>query len=126
MEEGQRDQVLAMYRPFGGTASLPVLRPGGWDIALTDGRLVELDEELHFNRYRAATFRDLPLSSLPWCSVYEEQCVAYERDCLRAGRWGRRWANDSAVKMFGPAADPGDLSAPSGLHVGSSVPCTTR
>jgi hypothetical protein len=114
MDADVREQVLDMYRSLGGAESFPHLRPGAWDMALADGRVVELDEELHFNRYRAATFRDLPLRSLPWCFAYETQCVAREPDCLRAGRWGKRWVNDSAAAMFGPAAEPGDLSAPSG------------
>jgi hypothetical protein len=114
IDDDLREQELEMYRSLGGTAAKPNLRPGVWDIALADGRVVELDEELHFNRYRLATLRELHLSSLPWCSDYQDQCVAREQDCLRAGRWGKRWVNDSTAAMFGPAAEPGDLIAPSG------------
>lgn len=114
LDEDSREQVLDVYGSLGGAGRLPNLRPGAWDIALADGRLVELDEELHFNRYRAATLRDLPLGSLPWYAAYIEQCATCEAGCLRSGRWGTRWTNHSAAAMFGSAADAGDLSGPSG------------
>ncbi len=50
-----RADVLDLYRSLGGRLERPALRPGAWDLALAGGDVVELDEELHFNQYRAQT-----------------------------------------------------------------------
>jgi hypothetical protein len=91
----------------------PSLRPGPWDLSF-DGILIELDEELHFNRYRATALEHCAASPLPWAESYLEACGQHEADCLRAGRWGQRWGNKSSVRMFGDAAEPGHLDAPGG------------
>lgn len=78
--------------------------PGGWDIALTGGLLVELDEESHFNRHRAATL-DLPWGRcLPWNGPYERYCAEFEH---RAGAGGGFWTSPSSARMFGGADAPG-------------------
>ena len=46
-----------LYRTLGGMNPNPSFRPGSWDLAFADGLVVELDEELHFNRYRAHTLQ---------------------------------------------------------------------
>jgi hypothetical protein len=47
-------------------------------------------------------------SHLPWTEAYVSHCASHENRCLEAGKWGRRWTNDSWARMFvgGP---PGDL-----------------
>lgn len=114
LAEQYREQVLGAYRVLGGIKAVPNLRPGPWDLTLADGRVLEFDEELHFNRYRSVTLRELPHARLPWHAAYCTQCVVHEAECLRAGRWGSRWDNPSASAMFGPAAEPGELSVPAG------------
>ena len=57
--------VVALYRELGGQQEQPVLRPGGWDLALAGGVVIELDEELHFNRYRARTLAEPWARNLP-------------------------------------------------------------
>ena len=47
-----RASVMALYFELGGQQERPVLRPGAWHLALNGGVVVELDEELHLNRYR--------------------------------------------------------------------------
>jgi len=101
------DAMLELYRSMGGIGDHPPLRPGSWDLAFTNGLVIELDEELHFNRYRAATLaRDKP-----WSLDYTAQSRAHEQECLRAGRWGRRWSSRPSVAMFGPADLPGVFAA---------------
>src|SRR6516162_3562463 len=51
---GQADIVRQVYRKLGGVLPCPQLNLRAWDIEF-DGRAVELDEYLHFNRYRALT-----------------------------------------------------------------------
>lgn len=81
-----------------------------WDIVF-DGIAVELDEQLHFNRYRALTlgsgvYRRLP--NFP-AAGYATLCRQREAACLRAGSYGGKWSNPSCERQFGPAGPLGDL-----------------
>lgn len=105
------EQLVSILESFGGSAdAFERLRPGGWDLALEDGTLVELDEELHFNRYRRSTLDDTWAERLPWTSSYRSMCEVHEADCLRAARWGNRWTNPSCEKLFGEPGLAGDLT----------------
>lgn len=105
------DDLVDIYRSFGGGEPTGSLRPGPWDIVLAGGLLLELDEELHFNRYRRATFERSWSDRVPWRQPYVDLCKEHERACLRAGSWGKRWTSPSSEAMFG-AADPlGELSS---------------
>ena len=97
------------YRKLGGLGLHPVLRPGSWDLSFDGGLVIELDEELHFNRYRTITL-DFPWAdSLPWKANNMRISRSHDTYCLSAGRWGKRWTNPSCEKMFGPAAPAGDF-----------------
>ena len=101
--------MLGVYRALGGVLDSPKLRPGAWDLAFEDDLVVELDEELHFNRYRLLTL-DVPwYSDQAWAPEHRELCVDHEGECLSAGKWGQRWTNDSCIAMFGPGSPPGVL-----------------
>jgi hypothetical protein len=99
--------VLDLYRSLGGIQIAPNLRPGRWDLHFREPLLVELDEELHFNRYRSATLAAPWEADLPWTVDYRRYCAEREGECISAGSWGRRWTNDSAARMFrgGPPPD---------------------
>lgn len=85
------------------------LRPGAWDLVF-DGRVVvELDEELHFNRYRSMTLRADWAGGLPWQDRYLQLCGEREPDCLAAAKWGKRWTNPSCERLFGTASAPGNF-----------------
>lgn len=71
--------------------------------------MVELDEELHFNRYRSVTLEAADAGKLPWQDAYIDFCARYEEHCLRAGKWGKRWTTPSCEATFGAAGDPGAL-----------------
>jgi hypothetical protein len=107
------EDLLALYRNLGGVQQAPTLRPGAWDLSF-DGILVELDEELHFNRYRRVTLESHFGATAPWASEYLNACVRHESDCLRAGQWGARWTSTSSAGMFGRAAEAGDLASAGG------------
>ena len=106
-----RDDVVELYRALHGRSERPALRPGAWDLALASGAVVELDEELHFNRYRAVTLERPWAARLPWREDYLAMCREHEQECLRAGSWGKRWTNPSCEAMFGPPGPAGDLAA---------------
>ncbi|MGD0197173.1 MAG: hypothetical protein ABSC56_04610 [Solirubrobacteraceae bacterium] len=101
--------ALETYAALGGVLACPKLRPGAWDLAFDGGLVVELDEELHFNRYRLLTLDAPWYESRAWAAHYRALCVQHESECLAAGRWGRRWSNDSCAAMFGAAGTPGEL-----------------
>jgi hypothetical protein len=109
-ETAQRD-VLTTYYKLGGTRSTPNLRPGSWDLVV-DGVLVELDEQLHFNRYRALTLEVASYTALPRfpLTLYRAMCAARESDCLKHGCGQQRWMNASTELHFGPSAPRGDLA----------------
>jgi hypothetical protein len=100
---GLSEPVVSMYVALGGLNALPRIRPGAWDLSL-EGFVVELDEERHFNRYRALTLGSdlygelkLPLAD------YRNFCQEREGNCLRAAGWAGNWTNPSAEREFGAA-----------------------
>lgn len=103
-----RAELLDLYLTLGGIQDAPTFRPGNWDLPFRGPLLVELDEELHFNRYRATTLEASWEADLPWTADYRRHCADHEPGCLDAGAWGRRWINDSTARTFcgGP---PGHL-----------------
>lgn len=103
-------ELLDLYRQLGGTAAHPDFRPGAWDLSFEDGLVVELDEELHFNRYRGVTLASSWSMGQAWAADYAGYCANHEQECLRAGRWGKRWTNASTARMFS-GGSAGDLEA---------------
>lgn len=87
------------------------MKPGAWDV-LVDGVLVELDEQLHFNRYRALTLQARSYNGIPHfpAAAYQGLCSTREDVCLKHGRGQGRWINPSTEAHFGPASPRGDLS----------------
>jgi hypothetical protein len=104
-----REEIVDLFRRLGGQEEAPPFRPGAWDLTMGD-LVIELDEELHFNRFRAMTLDVSWASDLPWAEDYRVFCREYESRCLSAGRWGKRWTSPSTARMFS-GGDPGDLEA---------------
>lgn len=75
-------EALSLYRSLGGLQAQPDLRPGAWDLVFDNLLLVELDEELHFNCYRAATLAASWERRLPWTASYRDHCAKHEPTCL--------------------------------------------
>jgi hypothetical protein len=103
--------IDALYMDLDGQVEAPSFRPGKWDLAFEGGLVVELDEELHFNRYRALTLSGNWTQRLPWTTDYLSYCDHHEPNCLADGRWGKRWTNPSCERLFGPADAPGSFGA---------------
>ena len=61
-QAGFERDVWRVYTSLGGVRAEARIAPGGWDLVV-DGLAVELDEDLHFNRYRRLTL-DSPMYEL--------------------------------------------------------------
>lgn len=99
---GYKDLVIGAYKSLGGVLLSAELNLRSWDLEF-EGIAVELDEHLHFNRYRALTlgasvYADLPAFPL---DAYRRYCAEFENDCLRAGAYGGKWSNPSCERQFG-------------------------
>lgn len=108
---GILDEVVRTYHQLSGTASLPTLNAGAWDIQI-DGHAVELDEEQHFNRYRAITLSSPVYRRLAVLNMrdYTQWCAAHEGACLRtAGTRSGFWTKPSCEREFGPSSPVGVL-----------------
>lgn len=109
LPEEARAELIELYQVLGGKEPVRALRPGAWDLAFVDGLVVELDEELHFNRYRLRTLQAPWSARLPWHDAYFDFCDRQEQACLDAGKWGKRWTSPSCESMFGPPGEAGAL-----------------
>ncbi len=119
------EEVQRVYEALGGVLNEFPLRLQKWDIEV-GGVAVELDEMLHFNRYRLRTLQSSVYHDLPHFPIeeYRTYCDRYERACLSAGSCGGKWSNRSCESQFGPAAPPGSLAG-GGLLAGSNGHSTT-
>lgn len=101
--------LLVIFRELGGVpAYQAALAPRGWDMQ-ADQVLIEFDEDLHFNRYRARLLATPWAPDLPWSTMYREYSTEMEGMCLKAGMHGRKWASPSSDRMFGGSDERGVL-----------------
>jgi hypothetical protein len=107
---GLSNEVRRIYEKLGGILLNVPLTFGGWDIIL-DGLVVELDEEQHFNRYRAMTLNSFIYHMEKGLNLidYSRYCKENEEHCLRKSSWGNYWSNPSTEKQFGLPGVFGDL-----------------
>lgn len=110
---GLESYVTDTYRALGGILDPFVLNLRSWDMEF-NGIAVELDEYLHFNRYRLQTLQSplyARLDKFP-TSHYRDFCVGHERDCLSAGGYGGKWTKPTAERQFGSGGAERDLDGP--------------
>jgi hypothetical protein len=104
-------EIEWVYRRLGGVQQRCPFRPGAWDLELP-AVAVELDEEQHFNRYRAMTLESkLYLGGRFPVGEYLSHCGSHESECLRKASNRGYWANQSTIAHFGPAGPIGDLNS---------------
>lgn len=109
LPSGRLDTARRIFGALGGEADrFPERGPGRWDLVTAEGLVVELDEEQHFNRYRAATLAVLTDAALPWSSSYAGYCAGMERRCTARRGW---WTNPSSERVFGPSDPEGVFAA---------------
>ncbi len=108
---GIADEVYTVYRNLGGILDEPPVNPRStWDMEL-DGYIIELDEQLHFNRYRKISLQSslyANLKSFPM-REFDEFCELHETDCYQAGKYGRKWTTGGSEKQFGLSPQQGQL-----------------
>ena len=98
------NEIIRVFEALGGKSGSS-FRPSTWDMVAGDFA-IELDEQLHFNRFRLVTldspiYRKLPEFAL---ESYRQYCRDNESDCLKAGGFGGKWSNPSTEKMFGQSS----------------------
>ncbi len=105
-------EIHRIYCGLDGCLETVPARLGAWDFNVS-GIAVELDESLHFNRYRGFT-----LDSKLYCKLggfplenYRDFCKIHEKDCVKAGSYGGKWTNPSCERQFGKSSLSPDLSA---------------
>ena len=106
------ESTLKLYSELGGTLQVPKLRPGGWDLQYSGNFVVELDEQLHFNRYRALTLESPLIKNLPWTESYRKFTTDYEGRCLSDSlSMAGKWTSAGSVNLFGSAGTSGDFTS---------------
>ena len=107
--EGLTSEVRRVYTQLGGVLDeFPINYR--WDITYPDF-IIELDEELHFNRYRYETLQSVIYKDDHNYVVddYKRYCNEYEDKCLKAGSYGGKWKNSSTDTQFKPSNEEGVL-----------------
>jgi hypothetical protein len=105
---GVGEEVIRIYRMLGGIHEHPRVAPGPWDLQI-DEVAIELDEENHFNRYRALTLDSSLYRRLDHLDAvtYRTWCASREGACLMYGKY---WSSTSSEREFGPSGPCANLS----------------
>jgi hypothetical protein len=106
------EEVITTYKNLGGIQQFPIFNLPKKYILLENNFVVLLDEILHFNRYRMATFRSSLYEAFPELPLepYRNYCRKHERECLKSGMAGDLWTSPFSEKHFGSAAERGDFN----------------
>ena len=106
------EEIKRIYSKLGGKLGNFPLRIGNFDIKFGRNNYLELDEQLHFNRYRLITFNSKIYSNCKIFLVgsYKKWCDEKEIICLKSGRSGGKWKNKSSEKQFPNSSENGDLN----------------
>ncbi len=102
--------LLETYASLGGKEAFPEIT---FQVSFMEfGRFcVLLDEQIHFNRYRAKTLRSSfyeNLKSFPLMK-YKSYSRKYETECIKSGTSNPAWTNREAEFHFGASQSNGDL-----------------
>ena len=111
--EKYNEQITLVYRNEldGKTNETP--QPDLQFDIVFDNYLVELDDQLHFNRYRFRTLKSKfyeDLNGFP-LEKYKRFCRTYERECIKSGLKEGLWTSPESEKYFGKPSEPGDFFA---------------
>lgn len=105
-------KIFEVYKNLGGQLNRYPTPLHHWkpDIIFSNF-IIELDEERHFNRFRAITLESAIYGNLPNFNMkdYKDFCIKYENECLRAASWSGNWENKSSRKQFGDSDPKGRL-----------------
>jgi hypothetical protein len=106
-------EINRVYHQLGGQLDSFSLNLQKWDMEV-DGVAVELDEHLHFNRYRGLTLESSLYQDLTFFLLddYKSYCKDHESDCIRACSHVGKWSNSSCERQFGEAGPHKELTGP--------------
>lgn len=98
------EEIQDVYKKLGGQQDEFPINHGKYDLILND-IVIELDEQLHFNRYRKITLESDAYKDIKHFPLdrYIYYCEAHENKCLSAGGFGGKWSNNSCERQFGLA-----------------------
>ena len=96
------DQIKKIYNELGGCSNKISLWLCHVEIKLQNDKYLELDEQLHFNRYRLITLNSKLYVNCNLFNVdfYKDLCKNHEIDCLKSGGYAGKWKNNSTEKLF--------------------------
>jgi len=103
-------EIMDTYKVLGGIQEDYPVNMGKWDISTKNFNL-ELDEQLHFNRYRNSTLTSKLYKQLKGVDTdtYIAYCKNYEQKCINAGAYGKKWTTNGSEVQFGISNKPGNL-----------------
>lgn len=107
------EETIKVYQALGGQQKQPAIRlPEDSFILLNNKFVIFFDEVLHFNRYRALTFKSDIYQELPHIprDLYKTYCRKNEKECLKSGLANNLWSFSFAEKHFGQASERGDFA----------------
>jgi len=103
-------EVERLYKEIGGLGErLPFMNEA--PELQYKGIIIELDDELYFNRYRAIALRSPLYEDMPWFPLanYKLYCRRYENECIKAGLTTGKWTSASSEIFFGNSSEAGDF-----------------
>jgi hypothetical protein len=104
------DELKTTFYELGGVGEEMPFHLPPVDIEVA-GVLIQIDDELSFNRYRNITLRSNVYKKYSEARVenYKRFCRQYEKECLKAGVRKGIWSNHLSENYFGASSDPGDF-----------------
>ncbi|MEH0153817.1 hypothetical protein V6R21_06695 [Limibacter armeniacum] len=105
------EDVTYIYESLGGKGDLSRLKAPDWHIELDGNIVLQLDEQLHFNRFRNLTLRSAIYREDQGFSVQKFRTYSRKKEdeCLKTGTQAKYWTTPFAEKHFGEGARQGDL-----------------
>ncbi|MBX2840648.1 MAG: hypothetical protein KTR26_02680 [Flammeovirgaceae bacterium] len=102
--------LKSVYEELGGIDNMFDIQPNRWQLEF-EGLAIELDEQLHFNKYRRATLRSEAYDDYKGFSInnYRTYCRKFDKECLKSGLSGNNWTDKVSEKHFGKPEERGDL-----------------
>ncbi|MEN7548962.1 hypothetical protein AAG747_13650 [Rapidithrix thailandica] len=109
-DQEYKEEIQRIFAELGGTGHLPNTCSLNWNLELERG-IVQLDEQLHFNKYRRITLRSSIYQEFKGFQLakYQQYCRKFDKECLMAGSAGELWTHARAERLFGPGEEYGDL-----------------
>ena len=94
--------LQSLFKNLGGLLEKYPTGFRGFDIRLKN-KIIELDEEQHFNRYRLATldFSIYTEFQENYIKGYKQYCIEKEGECLKKTNKIKYWTTESSEKQFG-------------------------